>query len=97
MTKLICNISGRIGSISSLETSKAGKPFLSIGICEKVNDAFIWHNFTVWNGLAKTAAAHLKKGDVISLDFGISYREVNDKKFTNFTARDIRFIDLKKE
>lgn len=96
MTKLITNITGRIGHISQLE--KAGKEQrLTLSIPEKTYSGETqWHKFTAWDKVAGNADKYLKKGDVVSIDFAISYRKVEEKTYTNFTAINITYLHTQK-
>ena len=96
MTKLIANITGRIGHISELE--KAGNDQrLTLSIPEKgFNGETQWHKITAWNKVASNASKYLKKGDVVSIDFAIGYRKAEEKTYTNFTANSITYLHTQK-
>ncbi len=97
MTKLIANITGRIGHISELE--KAGKDTqrLTLSIPEKTYSGDTqWHKITAWNKVAANANKYLQKGDVVSIDFAITYRRSDEKTFTNFTAINITYLHTQK-
>ena len=94
MTHIIANISGRIGFMSELKQTPAGKSYLELAIPEKIKDNTLWHRFTAWNRVAENADQYLQKGDAVSINFTINYRKAGERVFTNFNATHITYLSL---
>lgn len=100
---------GRAGKDPEIRTLNDGKKVASFTLATndytkdaEGNNKVQWHNVTLWEGLAKIAEDHLKKGAELYIEGRISYEQYTNKEgvltnYTRITGERLQFVGSKKD